>query len=257
MLSSDPWGTRPSYADLIGFHPLQLVPDLLHVWNLGVARAAIGSALKIILKNQTIFHGNNLDIRLEEASVSLRDYAKQHKLDLRLRKLTKGKLHWKTATFPSFAGKGYDAYVAGLWLEELLAPYDEFGDLFTLFWASNKALTTMYAGDWFLTEHERETVQDLGQVFPETYARLARDAVQRGEYLFKILPKFHLLCHLWVPSRSVNQSKYSTWMDEDFLRKISKTLSLTSSRTAQRRVLERWLMSLPEHLQTQVHGRAR
>ena len=256
MLSTDPWETPPEYAALVGYHPLQIVPDLLHVWNLGVAREAIGSTLKIILKTQTIFHGSNLDIRFEEASTSLRNFAKQRKLDLRIRKLTKGKLRWKKDAFPSFAAKGYDAYIAGMWLEELLHPYEEeFGDLYVLFWSSNRALSTMYAADLFLSDGQIQTVKDFGQLFLDTYTRLAREAVERGEFLFKILPKLHLLHHVWVPSRRVNQSRYSTWMDEDFLRKISKTLSLTSSKTAQRRVLERWLMSLPEHLQKQVHDR--
>jgi hypothetical protein len=37
-------------------------------------------------------------------------------------------------------------------------------------------------------------------------------------------------------------------MDEDFLRRISKTLELTNSVTAQRRTLERWMLALPETL---------
>ena len=258
MLSSDPWVTRPAYADLAGFHLLQIVPDLLHVWNLEVARELIGSSLKLILKSRSVFHGNTLDLRFEEASQSLRSYAKRLKLDLRIRKLTKSKLAWRAETFPSYAAKGYDAYVTGLWLEDLLRDHgEEFGDLFTLFWSSNKALSIMYACDFFMSEMQIQSVKTLGQMFLETYVRLAKTANEEGEFLFKILPKFHLLHHLWAPVRRVNQARYSTWMDEDFLRKVSKTLELTSSRTAQRRVLEQWLLSLPQHLQTQVHERAR
>lgn len=258
MLTTDPWETRPAYAGIIGFHLSQIVPDLLHVWNLGVSRELIGSSLKQILKTRTVFHGSNLDIRLEEASASLRSYAKQHRLQLAVRKLTKGKLCWKAESFPSFAAKGYDAYVAGLWLEDLLRPHgEEFADLFTLFWSSNRALSIMYGAGFHLSEEQLDSVKGLGQVFLDTYARLAKAANQNGEFLFKLQPKFHMLQHVWVPSRTVNQSRYSTWMDEDFLRKISRTLELTSSRTAHRRVLERWLMSLPEHLQTHVHFLAR
>lgn len=41
---------------------------------------------------------------------------------------------------------------------------------------------------------------------------------------------------------------YATWMDECWLRKVSKTIQLTSSNTAQHRVLERWLMAIPLNL---------
>ena len=37
-------------------------------------------------------------------------------------------------------------------------------------------------------------------------------------------------------------------LDECWLRKVSKTIQLTSSNTAQHRVLERWLMAIPLNL---------
>ena len=37
-------------------------------------------------------------------------------------------------------------------------------------------------------------------------------------------------------------------MDEDFLKKISKVLALTSENTAQKKLLERWLLPLHEHM---------
>lgn len=50
--SSPPWETVPYYGSLVGFHIAMIFPDLLHVWNLGVARDAAGSILKKFYNNE-------------------------------------------------------------------------------------------------------------------------------------------------------------------------------------------------------------
>ena len=79
----------PPYTGLIGFKLSMVVPDLLHVWNLGVARDLTGSILKTLLKDAHVFAGSNVEERLQNATVSLKAFAKSEALPLRMKKLTK------------------------------------------------------------------------------------------------------------------------------------------------------------------------
>ena len=71
-----------------------IVGDLLHIWNLGVARDVLGSSLKIVMGERTIFDAANLADQLALGTESLKLFARQHHLPLRSRKLSKAKLCW-------------------------------------------------------------------------------------------------------------------------------------------------------------------
>ena len=149
-LQSFPWTTTPAYASLEGFSLKMLFPDMLHVWNLGVARDLIGTAMKTILQDRIIFDGPNIDARLKQATESLRAYARANKYGLKMKRFTKKKLTWQAKKFPEFRGSGSDAHVVGVWLGDLLAPYsDHYRDICSLFWCSNRLVRLLYSGDRF------------------------------------------------------------------------------------------------------------
>ena len=250
-LQSEPWVVKPAYAELVGFCIQQICPDLLHIWNLGVARDLIGTTMKLVLQERVVFTGSNADDRLKEATESLREYARSHGHSLRMKRFTKKKLTWQSKKYPEFRGSGSDAAIVCTWLESVLAPHANlYGDLCTLLWASNRAMRLFYSAGRFLSENERNTVLILGRVFCRVYLNKAVEAVQHHTLLWRVRPKFHMLVHLVeMPNRCLNPSFYSTWMDEDFLKKISRTMRLTSVKTAQVRILERWLLSIPFNLQ--------
>ena len=244
-----PWVRAPSYTKLVGYDTTMIVPDLLHVWNLGLARELLGSSLKLILQQRDIFTGSTLSDRLLQATESLKRYAKMHRYALRCKKLTKGKLCWKTRKYPSLGVSGYDAFVIGSWLEDLLSGYPQlYTEISSMLWLSNRAISLMYSCDsWFLSQTEKDTLEVLGFAFLRVYMSMAENALRQHKLLFKVLPKAHLLAHIFRSNRMVNPSKYSTWMDEDFLRKSSKTMGLTDARGSHLRFLQRWLMALPGH----------
>ena len=253
MFRTDPWTIEPSYAKIFGFHISMVVPDLLHAYNLGVGRDVVGSVLAVILKNDRVFGGESMADRLVVASQRLRLFAKRHAYPLRLKKLTKSKLGIKCNQYPSFASSGYDQFVVATWLEQELGFHtDIYGELATLLWASNRAISIQYAAGRFLTHEEKETIRTLGGVFLNTYVKLAYDSLRRSEFLFKIRPKLHLLSHVFNSTRVINQSQYSTWMDEDFLKKIGRTLGLTSVLSSQKRLLQRWCLSIPLNFQKHI-----
>ena len=245
-----PWETVPSYAGLIGFTISQIVPDLLHMWNLGVSRDLLGSALKLVLTERRVFDAPTLPERLKLATESLRHFAKQNRYPLRLRKLTRAKLCWKSKKYPMLSSSGYDAYVVGVWLEHELSMHTaSYQELCTMLWASNKAFSLLYSAGRFLDQSEKDSLGALGDLFLRVYLSMAAEANQQHKLLFRIRPKWHMLCHIFRSPRAVNPSRYSTWMDEDFLKKCGRTLGLTDVRGSQHRLLQRWLMSIPHNIQ--------
>lgn len=227
-----------------------IIPDLLHVWNLGVARDVIGSTLRVILANPMVFNGPTVPIRLMQASASLRLFARANRYPLRLKRITRAKLIWKNNAYPGFSSSGYDAFVAMRWLEALLAPYtDVYKEICTLIWCANQAISLLYSADRYLSQTERDNLDVLGSTFLSTYMFLAKNAIDELKFLWRVRPKHHMMSHIFRSRRCINQSYYSTWMDEDFLKKIGKVLGLTAVQTAQRRILERWCLSIPKNLE--------
>ena len=210
----------------------------------------------IILTDGIVFRGPNLPTRLLLASESLRQFAKQKKLPLRLKKLTKAKLSWKSRQYPSLASSGYDSYVVMLWLESLLSNHaDRYAEMATLVWTSNHAISLMYSAGLFLTPHEKENLKVLGNGFLSLYISLAKKAMDSNQLLWRVRPKLHLVNHVLFSHRWANPAAYSTWMDEDYLKKVGKTLNLTSVRSAQKRLLQRWCLSIPRHLDRTLHSK--
>ena len=251
-LNSNPWTTAPPYSLLDGFSLAQIVPDLLHVVNLGVGRDICGSILKTIIQENHVFQGATIEEKLGNATMLLRDFARQHQLPLRLAKLSKNKLNWKPNRYAELkTGSGYDIGVVARWLESLLATYNHiYGDFCALLWSLNGALHILYteSDGWFLSEEQQSRVRTLGSICLRMFYKLANQSLERNEYLWRCRPKLHLLAHLFKCHRTVNCARCSTWMDEDFLKHISKTLKLVASTTAQKRILERWLLAMPQHL---------
>ena len=257
MFSRVPWEHEPSIASLLGFRLSMVIPDLLHVWNLGVAKEFLASALKILLQTRRVWGAGNLEGRMAEATNSLRAFAHEAKLHLRLKKITKTRIKWGNDVYPSLACSGYDAYIVGRWLERELDGNQAFPDIYTMLWASNRALSAMYSAGRFLSQPEKTMIKHYGYLFLNTYVRVAARALSEGKMVYKILPKHHMLAHLWSwDHRCANPAFYSTWLDEDFLKKIGHTLELTNQPHAQKRVLQRWLLALPRDIMVHIHGRS-
>lgn len=247
--TSNPWSVVPNFAKITGFEIGMVMPDLLHCWNLGVARYMLASSLKIVLGERHVYPQSTLAERLAMASVSLRLFAKQRQLPLRMKRITKKKMQWKSRCYPQMSCSGYDAYVIAIWLEHELQPHSHmYSEILSMLWASNKAISLMYKADWFLTSDEKRTLETVGGFFNQVYMTMANKAISEHKLLWRVIPKHHLLCHVFRSQRAVNPARYSTWMDEDFLKKAGKVLGLTAVKHAQQRLLERWLMNVPHNL---------
>lgn len=243
-----PFDHPPPYAGLDGFSLQMIMPDLLHVLNLGVSRDVCGGILKTLVKDTRVFVGSTLDERLHGATQSLTAFARAQSLPLRFKKLSKKRLCW--GKYADLKGSGYDLYVVSLWLEDVLQAFTNiFPDFATLLWSLNASMHLLYNSGWYLDETTRVRVKHLGTIFMRTYLKLASQSIVDQTLMFRCKPKLHLLHHIFQNRRFVNPAKYATWLDEDFLKHIAKTLKLVCSATAQRRCLQRWLLALPVHVQ--------
>ena len=225
LLTEVPWDmdNPPSYSNIVGFELGMVVPDLLHCWNLGLARDLLGSALKLILSERVVFDAPSIADRLKLASGSLRTFAKQKRYPLRIKKLTKSKLCWESRKYPSLSASGYDAFVVGVWLEDVLSNHSQtYPEISTMLWSGNRAISLMYSGGLFLNEREKESLAILGDCLLRTYMSMARSAMEAHVLMWRVRPKLHMMCHIMKSPRSINQSRYSCWMDEDFLKKMGK-----------------------------------
>ena len=142
-----PWQHKPSFADLVGFNPLMISLDLLHIWHLGLGREPCligffcsifvsetsrihhlpletsmrflsfllpkdlcGAAIKSLVQKH-FWNGTTQDKQLAVASKKLKQFAKSNRLPLQLKKFTKANLGWSTGRCPELGCKGYDTYV--------------------------------------------------------------------------------------------------------------------------------------------------
>ena len=227
-----PWKYLPAYATLPGFEISAIVPDLLHVWHLGVGRDVLGSSLAIMLSNRVFGPGSAMN-KLMEATNRLRRFASSSGYSLRLKKLTKNKLNLKQRCYPELKSSGFDTFIVP-------------ADVIACLWASNHFLSIWTnAGRW-LSPAEHANVKEAGEIFMQAYCALAKKAARDQVRLYKVRPKLHLLHHLVRQETRKNPHYFATWMDEDGLKKLMKVLKLSDARSADKRLLQRWLLGLPD-----------
>ena len=150
-----------------------------------------------------------------------------------------------------FKGKGHDAAVIVSWL------FDELGgkvglpagcDLVaTCVELAHHFMSGICGGDDFLDAERQHYIQACGHAFQVVYLTLAG----QNSNVWRIRPKFHLLSHLIAeggrPS-SRNPKENGTWMDEDWVKKISRILRRTHKKTSPQTVLQRYLLLLAQKL---------
>ena len=247
LYTTVPWRWTPAYALLRGFSLKTLFPDLLHCWNLGTARDLAGSAIRIFM-DCGVFGVGNEQSMLGTATDRLKAFVHARKLPLKLKKLTKAKLTLSRSKYPELRSSGYDSYVVLLWLQHDAESHAAAlpDALKTCIWAGNRAISVMCNAGHFLTELEESNKVTVGKVFLRTYMLLANEGLEAHRLIFRVRPKFHLLAHAFCAKTKsrVNCGRYSTWMDEDALKKLMKTLKQTDARTSERRLLQRWLLGL-------------
>ena len=251
---STPWDEQPSLSKLPGFDLRMLGLDILHIFHLGVGRDLLGSAIRVLARLR-FWRGNNLDQHLASASVSMSSFARQFRLPLRLKRLTKANLNWKSNEYPEIHCKGYDTFVILKWLESEMdtgGRAEVPSALRTLVWASNNVFGLLANTGMFLTSHQQDQVKTVGNLLMHTYLGLAAAALEQGDRLWRIRPKWHLLHHLFLETERASAYNFhylSTWIDEDGIKKWMNLKKRTHPFRATERSINRWLWGLRPKLE--------
>ena len=252
MHISPPWSFTPCYTQLSGFREEMIHPDLLHVFHLGVGRDLAASSIVYMLRQPEcghIFAGNNLDEKLRSATSMVKMFAKERKLNLKLHKFSRSKLHMSTKSYPELCSNGYDTYVVLAWLETVVTAHSDAlpRELCAAIWAANHVLSLLQAGGRFLSPEEQGNKETFGQLFMVSYVHMARVSLVARTRLFRMRPKLHILHHIFKsrPRSGLNPWNFNTFMDEDALKKLMKVLKIADNRTAPERLLQRFLIKLP------------
>ena len=95
---------------------------------------------------------------------------------------------------------------------------------------------------------EVNNVAVVGNAFLRTYISLHHDKPKQ----WRVRPKFHLLWHV-INDVTVRKSKRnpaldSTWLDEDWIKKIQRVLKKCHKVTAPKTMLQRYLVALQHKL---------
>ena len=248
-----PWprGCTPSLTGISGFHIRMISIDVLHAWHIGCGRDLAGSAIKVLASKRGFWRGRNQEIRLQSATQRLKLYCKQHGFSLTMSKLSKTSVTWKTDCYPEVRCKGYDTFLILRWLASEVQLQDCGDDrLATVLWASDAFFNLVTKCGYFETPLEEQNRLTLGAIMVNTYVSLAADAVQRKQFLYRLRPKFHLVCHIAsdVRASKMNVNAMSTWMDEDAVKRWMRLKKMVHRKTASESVLRRFLLGLRANL---------
>ena len=117
----------------------------------------------------------------------------------------------------------------------------------------NEAISSMYRQDVWMKRDVANDIGNKGLSFVETYGRLARYAFDNSKALWALMPKGHVVHHLfsdlfeaadeWV----INPLVFAVQISEDFVGKKSRLARRVHATQVIRRVLERSLVSSHQH----------
>ena len=254
--ANPPWEVEPAVASLHGWATWFVLPDLLHVWHLGIGRDVVAGCLLILLRKrgpEAYFRGASLQLRMADATQCLRSWASRNKELLpRKFKITKAKLNWKSGEFATFKAKGAVVALFVRWLYDLLNERDCGNHLLhSCVWAAGHSvgmLSKAKRKSCFLEPAEKEQIHTVGTLFIHCYLLLHRAGSGCARVgVFNPRPKIHLLHHMFLlPCGSKNPATAQCFMDEDFLKKLMQIARRTHTLTAPFSTLRRWLLGLKE-----------
>ena len=240
--------------------------DLLHIWYLGVGRDFVGAVIRTLVQSKGFFHGSTQDARLKVASASLRRFAKNTGKPLAIKVLTKAKLQWNNKEYPMLKAKGADVATVLPWLLHLARNPEAEGcgtwpcaKSATAVWAANEFLLLYMTAGIFLTA-EQSDQSKMGMLFLRMYLTLSSAALILEIKLWKVRPKLHMLHHVFLnwawPQCRRNPHNDSTWMDEDYVKKVTRVGKKTHVSTTSLRVLQRYLLQLVPTLEASRNSKA-
>ena len=242
-----PYDVEPSMSKLVGYtDKFFITTDIMHNWHLGSLRDLVGSTVKVLCKAKNFYPGSTVDKRLRNLYKEAKAWAKDNNLQLSMTGLKKATIVWKTDQCPELKASASDAHVLHRYLLRVLLerPPPRYPGLVVAIWASNAWISAMAKGSLFLSPEEVEHISTMRWLYCRTFVKLANEAKNNGELLFKCRPKFHHIMHTIMETRDRPSSRNAMWdavfMDEDFIKWTMKMTRTMAASTAALNVLKRY-----------------
>ena len=228
--------------------------DVWHGFHLGVGRAFLGSALAVASQ---YFAGGTVDERFAHLTTDYRSWCAANKETLHLTAITKEAISWAAKTDYPTGGwnKGAATTVLMKYIQSWAARTPTDDPLVRLAEEAavliNDAFKQLYSEDCFLEPAVAQRIGRLGVGFLEKYGQLAQEAFNQKRCLFTLVPKHHLLHHVFlVDLLHAGQSKkaipnpliFSVQCSEDFIGRPSRISRRVNSRTVVDRTMDRFLI---------------
>ena len=247
-------------------HPLHHFPgiytstmflDVLHIMDHhGVASHLIGNVLWTCIAGKEI--GRTQEESLEILNQEIKTWYTEANV---LHRLPKLKLHniinvfARTTSAPQLQGPGIKAANTRAlvpWVARLAGRLDDASPARRHRRKCAEWLAAVYeildASGVFLTWQQWSNFDHAISRFVMHYSWLALDAIGRGEFLWNVVPKFHMLCHLSDQAQLLSPKATHTYKEESFVGRLTQLWAALANgpyfETVQKRALTRYLVGL-------------
>lgn len=196
------------------------------------------------------FGRGNLQQRLRVATGQLRAYCKRAGVKTALRCFSQDNLVLKAGSFPELRSKGADSTIILQWLAEELADVQDpqFANLSALVCLGHMFIWLLCGGPAFCDRQRADQMLTTCEGFMKLYLLMHH----QHPAVFKIRPKWHLTWHLGAEASlrpsGRNPSADSTWVDEDYMKKLSRLIRKLHRKTSAHTALSRYLIMIGQKL---------
>ena len=217
-----------------GMHKDRILHDFLHLGPLGFLKDVNGSLCVSFLKHHELEpQGASPDEQLRALWVEFRKWCRERKISAPWGFLSMNMLGNPAPTvYPEMSSK-FKASVMKVFAvflaEKAVALAEiaktEFAQLrATAAWAMARFLRISDIAGLILTDSQLHDLISAGRLFISAYMRLAQQAFERGEALWRFRPKLHYFDHLLTETSQsrLNPKHLGCWEDESYLGRIKK-----------------------------------
>ena len=252
-------GDKVSPLALIpGWSPTMARTDIMHNLFSGSANKSTASALiKLVTLgwfDAVPGHGTSWPLQLKRAWLSLKAFVKRLGLSCSQPCFTRKRLNFDTnRCAPSVKAKAYNSRIMVAWIAEecgkaVQAGHDTLHDKMraSVTWGLAKFCSVLDNSGRCMSPAEVASARRAGVVYLQTFAYLARDAVDSGVSLWPLKPKMHQFDHL-LDDLLVDMMNPRFWWNfgnEDCVGLLKRIAMKCSRKTVASAVLRRYMIKI-------------
>ena len=247
---------RSPLTRIAGWHLFLVLPDLMHCGPLGACQVLTGQCLKDLCDEQVWGDGGGsggwvqiLRIQLAVAFSDFKTFASERKLTHSHKRFTPLRLSLTSlSSFPLLKGKAHNILVVQAWLSMLCVTKSDgtaYSNLRACICTSwDRFFKVLKAAGPELNHAEVAELERQGLFMFDGWAEAAKQTMAAGRPAWKLLPKMHLMYHIFQDTIRTRRNPTHQWAfsDEDAMMKIAKVCKGCHGTSLGKRGLERWIL---------------